>query len=326
MKKPNVSIIIPVYNGKNYVKRCLETVINQSLKNIEIIIVNDGSDDGTIDILNLYKKKDERIRIISKKNEGLYKARLDGISAATGEYVGFVDSDDRVDSMMFEKMYNIASTCGYDVVNCNYYIEDEKGNCKLNFFNDLDLHKNSEIIKEYFSYHSIKEMMWSKLFKKSIFDDYEYIKNISTAEDYLIFSKILYKVRSLYNLNEPLYYYFKRSDSIMNSVFSDKKMNRLYSGEEVREFYLRNSPELLKYCSMNLCFIIIYIYSDIENKEYKKKYYKLLCKKYKLYYIEAKKVFGELSLSKKTLLVGFKYFPGFFSYIYKIYRNKRSLI
>ena len=316
MKETYVSIIIPVFNGEKYVERCLETVINQTLKNIEIIVVNDGSTDETLNILNEYQKKDDRIHIINKKNEGLYRARLDGIRAATGEYVGFVDSDDKVDLMMFEKMYNIAFQGNYDVVNCNYYIEDENGNCKLNQFRELDLHNNDDIIKEFFSIHSIKEMMWSKIVKRSIFNDYEYIKNISTAEDYLIFSKILNRINSLYNLNEPLYYYFKRSDSIMNSMFSDKKMNRLYSGEEVREYYLNNSNGLVKYCSMNLCFIIIYIFSDIKKKEHKKKYYKILRQKYKLYYKEAKNVLNELSIFKRILFVGFKYFPVLFSYLY----------
>lgn len=325
MKRAAVSIIIPVYNGEHYIERCLNTVINQTLKNIEIIIVNDGSFDGTKRIIDNYCKRDKRIMIINKHNEGLYKARLDGIKYSSGEYIGFVDSDDKVELEMFEKMYQVASKGNYDVVNCNYYIEDENGKCSINNFTQLELHSKDEILYNYFSKHLIKEMMWSKIIKKEVFNDYEYIKNISTAEDYLIFSKILINIKSLYNLNEPLYYYFQRSDSIMNSKFSDKKINRLYSGEEVRDYYKKEMPDYINFCSLNLCFIIIYIYADIEKKEHKEKYYNDLKRKYHLYYKESKKVQDNISFLKKMLLLGFNFFPNAFSFIYKKYIKKRRI-
>lgn len=105
---PKVSVIVPVYNVEKYLEKCLETLISQTLKDIEIICINDGSKDSSLNILKKYALNDERIKIIDKHNEGLSAARNDGLNAATGEYIGYVDSDDWVDLNFYEKLYNAA--------------------------------------------------------------------------------------------------------------------------------------------------------------------------------------------------------------------------
>src|SRR5690625_1641691 len=102
--QPKVSIIIPIYNVENYLEKCLNSVINQTLNEIEIILINDGSPDESLNICKIYQNKDKRIKIINQKNHGVSHARNQGIKIATGQYIGFIDPDDWVEPFMFEKL------------------------------------------------------------------------------------------------------------------------------------------------------------------------------------------------------------------------------
>lgn len=123
-----VSIIVPIYNAEKYLVKCLDSVVNQTLKNVEIIFVDDGSTDRSSEICKSYAEKDERIIYFKKENEGLAAARQDGIEMAHGEYVGFVDSDDWLELNMFERMYEVATVENADVVFCNCYEDEDKKN------------------------------------------------------------------------------------------------------------------------------------------------------------------------------------------------------
>ncbi len=121
-----VSVIVPVYNAKKYLVKCLDSIINQTLKNIEIIIIDDGSSDGSSEICLEYAAKDKRIIYFKKENEGLAAARQDGIERASGEYIGFVDSDDWLELNMYERMYNEALKETADIVFCNCFFNDSE--------------------------------------------------------------------------------------------------------------------------------------------------------------------------------------------------------
>ncbi len=125
-KHTSVSIIVPVYNAEKYLIKCLDSIINQTLKNIEIIIIDDGSTDGSSDICKKYAAKDIRIAYYKKENEGLAAARQDGIERASGEYVGFVDSDDWLELNMYERMYSEAIKENADIVFCNCFFNDSE--------------------------------------------------------------------------------------------------------------------------------------------------------------------------------------------------------
>ena len=124
---PKISVIIPCYNVEKYLRECLDSVVNQTLKDIEIICVNDGSTDGTQKILEEYAQKDDRILLINKPNGGLSLARNTGMEKMRGEYVAFLDSDDWVDLDFYEKLYNAAKQNGADsAIGCTVYFLDEK--------------------------------------------------------------------------------------------------------------------------------------------------------------------------------------------------------
>ena len=133
---PKVSIVVPIYNVEKYLEQCIDSIINQTLKEIEIILVDDGSPDNCPQICDDYVKKDSRIKVVHKTNGGLSSARNAGIEIATGDYIGFVDSDDYIELDMYEKMYNIAIENNVDFVMSDYYSVSNEGKVRATL--DID--------------------------------------------------------------------------------------------------------------------------------------------------------------------------------------------
>ncbi len=167
-KQPKVSILVPCYNVEKFLPECLDSIINQTLKDIEIICINDGSKDSTLDIIKRYAKKDKRFVVIDKENEGYGKSMNRGLDAATGEYVGIVESDDWVDSDMFESLVKIAEKKKVDVVKSNFYeytTTNGKQNKKYNSLPDKNVNiviNPHEETAVFFAYPAI----WSAIYKR----------------------------------------------------------------------------------------------------------------------------------------------------------------
>ena len=136
-KQPKVSILVPCYNVEKYLPQCLDSIVGQTLRDIEIIVINDGSKDSTLDIIKSYAARDDRIKVIDKENEGYGKSMNRGLDAATGEYVGIVESDDWVDTDMFENLVKIADENNVDVVKSNFYRYTTTGGEKNVKYNSL---------------------------------------------------------------------------------------------------------------------------------------------------------------------------------------------
>ena len=163
-----VSVIVPAYNAEKYIDKCLESLINQTLKDIEIIVVNDGSKDNTLEKINKYS--DKRIKLLNlKENKGIGHARNEGIKKALGEYIGFVDSDDYVDKNMFEKMYEKASKEKLDIVVCDFYKQIENTNQTIKEiipnFKNTTLKNNSNLLLD------INLAPWNKIYKRKLIVD-----------------------------------------------------------------------------------------------------------------------------------------------------------
>lgn len=253
--KPKVSIIVPVYNVKTFLTRCMDSLISQTLKDIEIIAINDGSTDGSLDILNKYSSMDYRIKVIDKINEGLSETRNKGIHIAGGEYISFVDSDDWISKDMLYKMYNIGVENNCDAVLCSY-IREYEGNSIPKIFNEpevtvydkLGVQKNlyrklvgpiGMEMKNPENLHSLITA-WGKLYKTSILKQNN-IKFIDTAiigtEDCLFNVHAFKYVNKAVFLNQPLYHYWKGNTNSLTTGYKP----RLRKQWELMYSYIKKS-------------------------------------------------------------------------------------
>lgn len=212
-----ISIIVPIYNTEKYLERCLQSLINQEYKNIEIILVNDGSNDNSLNICNEYKNKDERIIVIDKEHTGVADTRNIGISKATGNYIGFVDSDDYIDKDMFKKLINGAEKYKCEISMCDLIetssINDEIKEYKLDF---IQMNKK-QALEQLLYDRNIGNYMTVKLFKKELFNGIKFpvgtlYEDISTAY------KLFDKANNIIYIPIPMYHYYQRMDSIVNNI------------------------------------------------------------------------------------------------------------
>ena len=238
-----ISVIVPVYNMEKYLAHCMDTILNQTYRNLEIILVDDGSTDMSVQMCDDYAKTDSRVKVIHKINGGLSDARNAGLKIATGEYIGYVDSDDWIEYDMYEKMYNACleneaqvAVCRYSCEEDNIYITGLKDGNKQNEFNPcspvsltrdelLDIYICGH--EEYIIYNSV----WSKLFRRDIVDDLIFPKG-HNSEDIVYTTKAFCRLKKAVYINTPLYHYVvDRAGSIMNEASEQKIFTRMFRDE-----------------------------------------------------------------------------------------------
>lgn len=216
-----VSVIIPVYNGEKTIQRCLDSVINQTLSDIEIIVVNDGSTDGTLDILNGFD--DERIKVITQENSGQGCARNTGMDTARGEYIGFVDADDTIEAEMYEKMYSLAKEHDAEIVQCNLLDIWQDGRQKIQlqgFKGTVEIESCAEYMGKYMIGYIHSYEVCNKIFKRDFLlknslkmpDTRKYF-----SEDILFNMEAIKYLKRICFIKEPYYNYYQYSGSHMHS-------------------------------------------------------------------------------------------------------------
>ncbi len=210
-----VSVIIPAYNEKKYIQRCLESIVKQSLKQIEIIIVDDGSTDGTSLICDEYKTRySKRIKVIHKINEGVGLARNDGIAIAKGEYIGFIDADDWVESDMYLEMYEQAKKYDSEIVVCDIkkvYADSQKEKLEKS----LPLPNGNIDLSEYLMHGRYPQLAWNKIYKREIWNTYKFKKMY--FEDLDLILTIISNCIKISYVQKAFYNYFRRPNSISTS-------------------------------------------------------------------------------------------------------------
>ncbi|MCM1371292.1 MAG: glycosyltransferase [Clostridium sp.] len=251
-----VSIIVPVYNVEKYLDKCLNSLINQTLRDIEIIIVNDGTKDNSQVIIDKYVEKDKRIKSYIKENGGLSDARNYGMKYAIGEYIGFVDSDDYVENDMFEKMYNKAVSNNFDIVTCdlNYVYDKKIKRCSCNINNDL---LNKEDIKKNMIY--IYPTAWNKIYKKSKFSHFDFKKGV-WYEDVEFMYRILPYISSIGVVHETLYQYVQRPGAI-SKTYNNKIYDTISNWNGLIEYYKTNDLYDIYYNELEFCYVR-YLYAN----------------------------------------------------------------
>lgn len=246
-----ISIIVPIYNTHQYLDRCIRSIIDQSFKNYELILVDDGSEDGCEEIYKKYKKLDDRIKIIKKVNGGLSSARNAGLNVAKGNYIGFVDSDDWINRSMYEQLYRLAVQNDADIVECEF----KKMQNDINSMEKDDFQKNEEIKVinniEALNYlvtlgenHVKMVVSWNKLYKKNLFDKIRFPVGRIHEDEFTTY-KLLYKSKRIVLVNKKLYYYRQNPDGIMKRKFNVRRLDYLDALYEMLEFMKNIDNDML---------------------------------------------------------------------------------
>ena len=270
MRSELISIVIPIYNVEKYLNRCLETIVNQTYKNLEIILVDDGSTDNSGIICDEYAKNDKRIKVYHKKNGGSSSARNYGIKKANGKYIGFIDADDYIDLDMYQVLYDSCKKHNCDIAWCNKYIENEKEK-----YREQSIYEHSAKLTQKKAYELIllsDASLCDKLFKKEIFDDIKFIEG-SLYEDIMPLCYAMNKSEYVYFINKAKYHYIQRSGSNVHH-FDLRKLDYTKNANLFRKFVLDRYSDLNEvtdaYYILVLCTLISDMFDD--RKKYKEKY------------------------------------------------------
>lgn len=228
---PLLSIIVPIYNVEKLLSRCIDSILAQTFRDFELILVDDGSPDACGKICDEYAEREKRIRVIHKKNGGLSDARNAGLEIASGKYIGFVDSDDFVRPQMYEKMLDIAHETGAEIVACGIEYVDED-NCSSGtwpLIEDITIYSREEFIEAFFpkTRLELSACVWNKIYVRDIFTTIRFpVDHI--YEDTFIQLETYDKCKLIAITPEPFYsYYSSRPDSIMNCHYNVKRLDMI---------------------------------------------------------------------------------------------------
>ena len=253
-----ISVIVPIYNVEKYLNRCIESIVNQTYKNLEIILVDDESPDNCPQICDAWSEKDNRIKVIHKQNGGLSDARNAGFEIATGEYISFIDSDDWIELDLYETLANALDN-GADIACCSARLCDEENNtlsvCGLDKEDSFDgITATQMLLKE----QGIMQTVWNKLYKR------ECIANIKFPfgkyhEDNFWTWQIFLNSKTVFVTDKPMYNYVQRGNSIMSSMFSLKRLDALEANYIVYESLVDDErfTKIVFNKELNTCFYLM---------------------------------------------------------------------
>ena len=320
MEQKLISIIIPVYNVEKYVEQCIKSVINQTYKKLEIILVDDGSLDRSGKICDDYAKKDKRIIVIHKKNGGLSDARNKGLDIAKGEYITFIDSDDYVKNTFIEDLYTAITKNNAELSICNINEVNDKGEIIGNIgFSEDKLIKGKKLLNNFCEDINVIETIvaWNKMYSKEIIKDFRYPKG-RIHEDEALTYKILYFTKKISIINKYLYFYRRNANSITGKGFNIKRIDYIEALEERLEFFKQHNEEYLYYKTFERFMRIIRVFY-IRTRKYinnSKELQKKLVKKYRKFYITFLKI-KEIPLKTRIKALDFYIMPSIFFEIKK---------
>ena len=270
MNTPLISIIVPVYNVEKYLNRCLNCIVNQSYKNLEIMLIDDGSADGSIEICKKYKSKDDRIVVIHQENSGVSVARNKGLDLCKGEYIAFVDSDDWVENDYIESMFHLAIKHNAGIAMCRF-CEEPSGNSR--YLNDGSVQVYSAERFDFDRKRNFMAVVWCALFERSVLNNLYFDTDIYFGEDTLFVGKAIKNSGRIVILNRYLYHYRINDSSLSKGAFDEKKYTVLKALDELRLCYKDNKYAYKTLLNDYIVQILI-ILSRISGNPYYREHYK----------------------------------------------------
>ncbi|URT70209.1 glycosyltransferase family 2 protein [Cytobacillus firmus] len=272
-----ISIIVPVYKVEQYLHKCIDSILAQTFKEFELILINDGSPDRCGEICEAYAKKDTRVKVIHKENGGQASARNMGLDIACGKYVGFVDSDDWIEPDMYELLYSLCETYECDIANCTSKIH-YKDRLKINGTHSLIIHDKKQAMKEMLKGELYDEVVWTKLIKRSLLEDIRFPVGI-TYEDTAFTYKLIHKCNKVCCIGSPKYNYIKHEGSTMDNAVKNIKIDAVLVYEEMYKFISKYYSELTSLVVLKLSnSSLVVLRMIVENgdfNQHKKDYYKV---------------------------------------------------
>lgn len=294
-----VSIIVPVYNVEKYIENCIQSLLNQTLKDIEIILVDGNSKDKSGYICDKYEKIDSRIKVIHTEDRGVSYSRNIGIKVAEGDFIGFVDSDDYVDKNMYKKLYDLCTenNCELSVCKLGREIDGKIINYEDNEF--LKIMNNEEAMEELFKGVLYRFSLCNKLFKKDLFKDIAFPEG-RIHEDLSTTYRLFANANKVTYINYIGYIYVKRSNSILTSKYNKKRLDAFIGWSEILDFINEKYPMLkdtVYACYTYACIDHMnYILNQVEHKDEKMQLLSVIRKNVNIYY---KNILRNRILTKK---------------------------
>lgn len=259
-----ISLIIPVYNCEKYLENCLESVMKQDLAGIEVIIINDGSEDNSLEIVEGYKSRFKNISIINQENKGQGAARNLGIKIAKGEYIGFIDADDYIEPNMISSMYYKAKDNDYDIVTCGTKIVSEDGD----IIKEIRIAESEKLTSEEAIIRTIKGentfAVWNKIFKRKFFiENNIFFKEGCYYEDIYVIIKAFSCAKSIYNFKKSFYYYVQHTKSTTKQkkikYYNDLLMEVARTKEYINDKYSKNKLMNIAFENTQTLFLLQFI-------------------------------------------------------------------
>ncbi len=315
-----ISVVVPAYNAEKKIENCIQSILNQTYDNLEIVVVNDGSTDGTLDILKGLFNKDSRIKIVDIKNGGVSHARNTGIDNATGDYITFVDSDDTIEPGMYEYLINLIDKYGVDIAHCSYANIDKYGNRRVVGDTGREILQNhDEALKCLVSGRLFIGGLCNKLYKIKLFDDVRLDETIKFNEDILINYELFDKAKTSVYSDRALYDYYANDESATHSsdpVIANKQcmyVSELIYQKSKGKIYESDASKRLAYTAMVL--YRAYLYSDSVSKAEKNEL------KHRLREFDANNLY--VGKNEKINVYMMSHMPLFYKLFYKFYDKIR---
>ncbi len=247
--EPLISVIVPIYNVEAYLSRCVDSLLGQSYRNLEIILVDDGSPDGCAAICDAYAEGDKRVRVIHQENRGLSGARNAGIEMAQGDYLAFVDSDDYVSGEFIRELYEAIRETGCQIAQSRFaYVRGEPLSGQGSAFRKLEIYRERELMEKLYGPEEESVFFvvaWNKLYRRELFQTGIRYPEGRIHEDEATTHRLFHEGRSLAFVEKALYGYFLGNSGSITSVFSRKRLQWLLAQEERIAFFEKNGYEKL---------------------------------------------------------------------------------
>jgi glycosyltransferase involved in cell wall biosynthesis len=322
-----ISILIPVYNTDKYLAKCIESVLNQTYKNLEIIIIDDGSTDRSGEICDTYLEKDNRIKVIHQENSCRGNALNNGLRIATGKFVGFVDCDDYIEPDMYETLLDALCTHDADIAECGFFKvwrDEIKKYHNCHGSGKITLFDNCQAIEALLS-KKLNSATWNKIYKMNLVADLKFPYVRFCGDEAWIY-KVFARSRKIVYLDLAKYYYLQRDGSLINSLIRWEKLELFYIFKERLEFINGSYPALFNFSQKNFFIFLIKYFRKLgmndnldKVKKNRSEIQKYLIENYESFYSNPL-----MNKKNKALLKIFKVSPGFACNLYYFYKKLNS--